>query len=111
MAITLVRRLLLPCATVEVHAWGVKTIFPDGTEVVAAPQDNDEYRARAIELGYGNDALAMCVDHEVLHSVAAELLHRSPSEVLWRVAHGDESKLGLGAEEHLILRLQTELRR
>src|SRR5687767_2982374 len=105
------RVFILPSARVEFHDWGARTVFLNGAELKAAPQDDPAYLARAVDLGYGGDTLAMCQDHELLHSLAAELLHGRPSATLWRVAHGDRSRRGLGAEEDMVLRLQRELRR
>lgn len=109
----MIRYIRLPHAVTELHPHGAMTHFPvDGTYVEANPWWDDEgYRKQAHDLGYGDDLLRMCQDHEVLHSVAAELLHQAPSEVLWRWAHEDHSKKGLTSEEQLVLRLQRELRR
>lgn len=98
---------------VVLHPHGATTHFPvDGSYVEATPQwDEPSYRARALDLGYGSDLVRMCQDHEVLHSVAAELLRQAASPVLWAVAHGDARRKGHGAEEDLVLRLQRELRR
>lgn len=105
------RTFILPSVTVEFYPWGALTCFSDGVELKAAPQDDRDYLNRARDLGYGNDALTMCQDHELLHSVVAEMLHAGPSPALWRAAHGDRSKRGLGAEEDLVLRMQQVLRR
>jgi hypothetical protein len=42
-------------------------ILSCGREVNGEPQDNDEYRSTAEALGYGNDILGMCQDHDPLH--------------------------------------------
>jgi hypothetical protein len=107
------RTIRLPHAVVDLHPHGAVTHFPvDGSYVEATPWWDDEgYHKQAVDLGYGNDLLAMCQDHELLHSAAAEMLYQKPSEALWRWAHGDRSKKGLGAEEDLVLRLQRELKR
>jgi hypothetical protein len=107
------RTIRLPHALIVLHRYGAVTHFPaDDSFVPATPQWEDlAYSERAQKLGYGTDLVRMCQDHEVLHSVAAELLRQGPSDVLWAVAHGDLSRRGRGAEENLVLRLQRELKR
>lgn len=55
----------------HLHDWGCVTRFSDGTEVQAEPQDNAQYRSRAIALGYGSNTLLMSQEHEVLHTLAS----------------------------------------
>ena len=104
------RLFFLPSATVEFHRHGARTTFSDGTVLDAVPEGNDTYYARAAKLGYGTDTLAMCQEHELLHSVLAELLLGGPSPALWRAAQGDYDKRGLGQEEAAVLEVQRAWR-
>lgn len=51
-----------------------ETALANGGKVTAMPQDDDEYRQRARDLGYGEDTFAMSRDHEILHSRLAVML-------------------------------------
>jgi hypothetical protein len=68
--------------------WGCKTVFLDGTEADAIPHDTHHYHVVSHRLGYGDDVLAYCQEHELAHSFIEEKLHNRPSRVLWGVAHG-----------------------
>lgn len=50
------------------------TILPGGKSIPASPQDNDEYRARAKSLGYGDDTGRMSREHEILHTLLSHWL-------------------------------------
>lgn len=64
--------------------------LPDGRQVMAAPQDNEEYRENARKHGYGDDTWAFCVDHEVGHVLLPHELLGAVSYVLRGVAdHND----------------------
>lgn len=67
-----------------------QTFFHDGTHVVAAPEENEEYRGKAARFGYGDDVAAMSREHEVLHTFLAEALGYGSSPTLWAVAHGQQ---------------------
>lgn len=85
----------------------LETIFADDSRVPAAPQDNDEYRARAQALGYGDDVWRMCQEHEIAHTELMQRLGLEYSPTLWAVAHGDTRKTReMGAEEELVLAFQ-----
>jgi hypothetical protein len=70
---------------------GTLITWSDGTSVPGEPEDTDSYRKTAIELGYGDDTLAMCQEHELLHvalcywlgvpSPVMEALRRRPAEM------------------------------
>lgn len=64
------------------------TVYADGTAVPARPHDTPEYRATADALGYTGPRAgwAMCVFHELTHSLLAA---PAPSPVLWALAHGE----------------------
>jgi hypothetical protein len=46
---------------------GSLVILACGSIVEGEPHDTEEYRLTAQSLGYGNDILAMCQDHDPLH--------------------------------------------
>ena len=102
------RSISLKFCTFEIADWFCRTVFPDGTSVTAVPQDDDtEYVARALSLGYGTNTIAMCIEHEYLHNVLGELCFNGPSPALWDVAHG--VKADRGWEEEAVLTLQRRL--
>jgi hypothetical protein len=47
---------------------GSRVILPTGEIIEGAPIDSDDYRATARDLGYGEDTLAMCQEHDPLHA-------------------------------------------
>lgn len=51
----------------EIYPDSTRILFPDGAEISGAPQDTNAYRATARQHGYGDDTLALCQEHEVLH--------------------------------------------
>jgi hypothetical protein len=63
------------------------TVLPAG-KVPAVPQDNDEYRARAEALGYGDDTALMSREHEIGHALLAVWLGQPYSPTLFGVATG-----------------------
>ena len=67
-----------------------ETCYHDGTRVTATPQDSEEYRANAANLGYGTDTGSLSRDHEILHTFLAEALSGGASPTLWAVAHNFE---------------------
>jgi hypothetical protein len=75
--------------TLEFTPDGAVTRFPDGTEIGAHPHPgNHHYHVISHRLGYGDDVLAYCREHELCHSLVEERLHDRPSRVLWALAHG-----------------------
>jgi hypothetical protein len=80
-----------PCGWVNVDTNWTETVFRDGTRVTAVPQEGEEYRLHAQDLGYiGEDAAArMSREHELLHTfLACRLRDGGASPTLWAVAHG-----------------------
>lgn len=67
---------------------GCITYFQDGTSIGAAPHDTHHYHVVSHRLGYGDDVLAYCREHELAHLFTEERLHDRPSRVLWELAHG-----------------------
>lgn len=70
-----------------------ETVFHDGTKVTAVPEDTDEYRANAQNLGYGSDIAALSREHEILHTFLAERWRDTGSPALWAVAHGQQGAI------------------
>ena len=64
------------------------TTMPGGARIVAAPQDNDDYRRTALRLGYGSDTIRMCHDHDACHAWLAQALGLPESPSLRNVADG-----------------------
>ena len=79
----------LKYATVFFMDWGCRTCFDDGTSADAIPHHTNHYHVIAHRLGYGDNVLAYCQEHEFCHSFLEERLHNRPSQVLWGVAHGN----------------------
>jgi hypothetical protein len=75
-----------PHCTFERHDGYCRTVFPGIGALDALPQDTEAYRVQARELGYGDDAWALCWQHEFLHSARACLLHDGPSPTLLAAA-------------------------
>jgi hypothetical protein len=89
-----------------------QSVFPDATTVPAAPQDNESYRNMARELGYGEDTWRMCVEHELLHTMLAQMDGRPYSPTLFAVAHGVVDSLEpilVAEEEAAVLEFQRRL--
>jgi hypothetical protein len=59
---------------IEILPGGSRITLPSGDVVLGEPQDTDAYRATARQLGYGDDTLAMCRDHDPLHALLAAWL-------------------------------------
>lgn len=92
-----------------VELWGhdfTRTILPDGTEVPAAPQDDDSYRERAAVLGYGADTASMSREHELAHVLLSYILGLPESPAL-RAAANDAGPSDLtGMEEDAVMAIQ-----
>lgn len=94
------------------------TIFEDGAEVPACPNYDRESKARAVSLGYGSDLWGMTLDHELVHTILAEmdydekLLEEPISPALWAAAHpetrsySEEESARFLEEEKRVFRLQ-----
>lgn len=82
--------IALAYCTVEYTDWGCVTHFPDGTQFGAHPHETPHYHVIAHRLGYGDDLLGYCREHEVAHCLIAEWFRDEPSAVLWDLAHGAE---------------------
>lgn len=51
----------------------VRSVFRDGSSWTVSPQATESYRQLAVDLGYGADLWAMCLEREVLlHMIAQQ---------------------------------------
>jgi hypothetical protein len=88
----------------------VTTRFPDGAELVAAPNHTPDDIARAHQLGYQGDVWAMTRDHDPAHTWLAEQDGYLWSWVMWDLAHGAEpDPWRVGPDEAAVLRFQAAL--
>lgn len=88
------------------------TVFCDGSKVEACPEDTDQYRKTAADLGY-SDTWEMCWQHELFHTMLAMIEGRALSPTLWAVAHGSESELCpnmIALEEAAVLDFQRRFK-
>lgn len=95
---------------VDIYTDGVDTVFRDGTNVWATPQGEPSYAETAQRLGYGDDLLQMCQDHETLHTVLAVLEGRPWSPTLWHLVHPPHWQ-HWREEEAAVMTYQAYLRR
>lgn len=105
---------LLRLGEVRILIWPerpyVRTVFPDGAVVHAVPEDTEEQRETARELGYPSDR-ELTIEHDSCHSLLAHLRGLPYSPVLWAVAHGLPEPPGAGDEERDVLALQRWMNR
>jgi phytoene dehydrogenase-like protein len=81
---------------------GARVVFPSGKEAVAWPHpQNPHYSVISHRLGYGDDLMAYCREHELAHAVIAQELQGAPSHVLFRLAHGLELDSGAALLEEI----------
>jgi hypothetical protein len=76
--------------TLLLKPWGCLAALPGGVGLPSAPHDTDAYRATAQALGYGNDTLWLCHEHDAVHAALADLMALPVSPVL-STAAGHES--------------------
>jgi hypothetical protein len=88
-------------------AW---TQFPSGQGWGAVPSDDPSYRALAARLGYGDDILAYCLEHDFLHSFLEQEVFQRPSPILYALAHDVPPPPTTCYEEALVQLFQGFLR-
>lgn len=86
---TLVQSWTLGKTCLDIYDDGIVTVFPGVGDLEACPQDNDEYRATALRLGYGGDLLLMCQEHEATHTLLAVMMGLPRSPTLFGVVTGN----------------------
>lgn len=97
--------LAFGATTVEIRGVHAITTLPSGHSVLAAPEDNDAYRATAERLGYGSDTARMCQEHEASHAWLAHVLGLQESPTLREVAVGGWPSELTNLEEQVVLAL------
>lgn len=89
----------------EFTEWGCVTRFPNGASVDAVPHDTPHYHVVSHRLGYGDDLLAYCREHEFAHAFVAERIMSAPSYVLWQLA--EERRIDMGKALYEEIAAQT----
>lgn len=84
---TPLRTIKMTFCSVNLYPTWCWTAFPDGSGFGAYPHDTAEYRDIARRLGYGEDIMAYCWEHEVMHSFVSERISGQASPILWALAH------------------------
>ncbi len=83
---------------------GCRSFFEDGTSYGAEPRpDTPHYRVISHRLGYGDDMMRFCIEHEIYHHLAAEFLLDRPSSILWLLAHEETPHPINAAQEELLV--------
>lgn len=90
---------------VTVHGNGTTIVLPCGVVVEGRPHDTAGYAATARDLGYGDDVLAMCRDHDALHAALADWIGVE-SFALREAAGLDGDPVIAAAEESAVLAVQ-----
>ena len=104
------RTLRLGSSTVEMHDSGLTvTVLHDGHRIDALPQDDEAYRKRARDLGYGDAIFVMSREHEIAHGILAHVLGLGESPTLRGVAQSNYWR-EWPAEEAACLALQRYAR-
>lgn len=105
------RRVLRNGTIIEVLPTGSRVTLPNRTIIVGAPHDTDEYRKTAEHLGYGDDTLALCQEHDPLHAWLCDVLGLPDSPAL-RVAAGIDAPNAMAtSEERAVLSVQEFCRK
>ncbi|WP_187260777.1 hypothetical protein [Pontibacter beigongshangensis] len=87
----------------------VRSTFPDGQMLGASPEDTDEYRYKAKELGY-SDTWEMRMHHELLHHLYMQELGFEYSKSLYAASKDMELHLDHYNEEAEVLMVQKWLK-
>lgn len=104
------RRILRNGTAVCVLPTGSQITLPGGTVVDGSPHDTAAYAETAQRLGYADDRMAMCQDHDPLHALLCDWLGLPDSPAL-RVAAGIEQASAMSeAEETAVLAVQRFMR-
>lgn len=96
-------------------------ITPEGSvtriftrEVNAIPESTEEYRQRALDLGYTDTPdspaeLKMCQEHDLIHCFLAHALLETESHALWCAAYNQPASARTDEEEAMVLQYQKFL--
>lgn len=94
--------LQLRHCSVEWTDKGARVRFLGGAETEAWPHpEQPHYHVIAHRLGYGDDLLRYCREHELAHAVIAEAFEDGPSYVLKMLARGDTPHQGRAVLEEM----------
>lgn len=75
----------------ELTIEGCVSTFADGEKVWSVPRYNDHhYYVISHRLGYGDDVMRYCREHDFFHHFVAQWFFDSPSQALWAAAHGKD---------------------
>jgi|SRR4051812_39079703 hypothetical protein len=99
-------------STIWIYSTGTSIQFADGRVVAGEPEDTDDYRATALRYGYGEDTLALCIDHEIMHLALNDWLGLPDSPTMHAVRHDrlDENHDLRRLEEAAVLAVQQYAR-
>jgi hypothetical protein len=102
--------LEIPLGVVTVRVWRpdyLETVWPDGKVCPALFVDDDQARQHAREWGYGDDVRRMHFEHELTHTLLAQVVGQAYSATLAHVAGVQHTPEGARAlEEHLVVEHQ-----
>lgn len=84
--------------------------LPGGAVVRSRPQKTESYRTTAERLGYFDDTLALCKDHDPLHAALCDWLGLPDSFALRCAAGLDAESEVSAAEEDAVLAVQRFMR-
>lgn len=102
--------------TVSFYRTFVWTQFPTGQgwggvpDVGGDPEVDAAYRRLARKLGYGNDTLTYCQEHDFCHSFVEQEIFGRPSPILWALAHDRRHPDTTVYEEALVQHFQGFMR-
>ena len=104
--------IALDHSVIEWTDYGAMTVYKDGKRVPAAAHfDDPHYRVLAHRLGYGDDVMAYCREHDFCHEFLNEKLRGTPSPVMRGVAEGQEvDPIDAAMEEAFVMAFQRFLR-
>jgi len=89
---------------------GSRVVLPCGRAIVGYPHNTEEYRRTARRLGYDDDVMAMCADHDPLHQALARFLGIDDSQALLEAAGLPcDHNIAL-AEEDAVMAVQRYMR-
>jgi hypothetical protein len=100
----------LEYCTVSFYENWVWTQFSDGQGYGSLPHRTDSYLRLASKLGYGQDIMGYCREHDFLHNFVEQEVNRRPSPILWALAHGQPAPRTCAYEEALVQTFQGFLR-
>lgn len=100
------RRTLRNGTVVEVLATGSRIILPDGTIVFGEPHYSESYQETARRLGYGEDVLRLCQEHDPAHAWLADAIGLKESPALRAAIGGAVDPAIASADEEATMSLQ-----